>query len=68
MSEQTPEYHVYGRTVRRETYLASQRLTEFLIQFDSMTEEEKKECIKRVDQLRPELLIQFYQALQQYIE
>lgn len=48
--------------------LAAQRLKQFCVQFDRMTEKEKKECIERVDMLVPELLPELYNSLNEYMK
>lgn len=47
--------------------LAAQRLKQFCIQLDKMTEKEKKECIERVDKIAPGLLLELYNALNEYM-
>lgn len=70
MSEEKSVYNIKAEPIKRnrETMLAAQRLKQFCVQFDKMTEVEKKDCISRIDKLAPGLLVEFYNALNEYLE
>jgi hypothetical protein len=48
--------------------LATQRLKQFLKQFEKMTEEQKKILIEHVDASNPGMLAELYNALNEYME
>lgn len=66
MSETPSDYTVNGRKVRTEVYTAAVRLRDFCMQFDKMTDEEKRICMNRVGQLSPVELATLYNFLAEW--
>ena len=68
MSEEHRPYYVDGKPqIRSEAYLAARRLVDFYKQFEGMNEEEKKACLKRVDEKDLGLLVGLLGELEGYL-
>lgn len=61
-------YKVKGQKVRGKVYLTAQRLKDIGKQFSQMTEEEKHICLSRVEELAPNITIELYDALVQFVK
>lgn len=64
MSEENEPYIVNVKdNIRPVVYLAAQRLSDFLKQFNKMTDIERIACIRRIDEKDASLLTEFYDKI-----
>lgn len=56
------------KQIKKEIFLASQRLAAFCKQLEKMSDIEKKFCIERTEQIVPELIPMLYGVLNEYME